>query len=743
MSPPGDVIALPVAASATAPLLQGLLEGLPHAAWLARLDTRAIVAANAEAARWFIGDGAAPTALLGRPADAVAASPEDLAWWLGATLGDRSALYSDTLVGTCDGRTRPVSRSIRVVELPLQDGGRPEPMALVTVQDRSAEAQLEGQRETLLAELQGTLEATADGILVTDLAGRVRVFNRRLAELFDLPDELLRQRNDTALRDALVTRLAEPAADARRLLDPVPGPAPVAGASERFVLHGGRVLERVARPLLQHGRGTGCVWSFRDLTERLASAERIETLSRTDPLTGLANRGRLAEHVRALLELPGTDVTGDSRPEARDGERGDGGTNSLSLLVVDLDRFGQINDTLGHAVGNDVLLDVARRIQNCLRKGDLLARVGGDQFAIVVSPADAEFAQKLASRVLAEIKKPCSVGGAQFTLTCSIGVALAPSHGRDADQLMRRAEQAMRAVKGAGRASYRLHQSRTEVDWRSHMQLDHAMRQALVSNRFRLNYQPQVSLGSGAVIGAEALLRWRDPELGEVSPGRFIKVAEESGFIVQLGEWVLRHAVGQAARWHAQGRALPVAVNVSALQFQQPGFVDEVALALAAAGLPARLLELELTESILVHDEGGEVLQRLEALAGLGVRMSIDDFGTGYSSLAYLKRIPVHKLKIDRRFVSGLPDDDSDAGIVRAIVQMAAALGKAVVAEGVETEAQRRFLHDCGCDDFQGFLFAPALDVMSFEQRLPAVEGPTLHDAGGRRRGGRIRLVSG
>ena len=413
------------------------------------------------------------------------------------------------------------------------------------------------------------------------------------------------------------------------------------------------------------------------------------------------------------------------------------GAATLSLLVVDLDRFGHINDTLGHVVGNDVLLDVAQRIQGCLRKGDLLARVGGDQFAIVVSPADAAFAEKLAGRVLNEIKKPCNVGDAQFTLTCSIGVALAPSHGRDADQLMRRAEQAMRAVKGTGRANWRLHQARTEVDWRSHMKIDHAMRQALVSNRFRLNYQPQVCLATGAVTGAEALLRWRDPEMGEISPGRFIKVAEDSGFIVQLGEWVLRTAVGQAARWHAQGRSLPVAVNVSALQFQQAHFVERVAEALAVAGMPARLLELELTESILLHDEAGDVLHRLEALARLGVQMSIDDFGTGYSSLSYLKRIPVQKLKIDRAFVSGLPDDDGNAAIVRAIVQMARALGKTVIAEGVETEAQRQFLSDIGCDEFQGFLFAPALDVLSFEQRLPALTTPVPPS----RRAPRMRLV--
>jgi EAL domain-containing protein (putative c-di-GMP-specific phosphodiesterase class I) len=230
------------------------------------------------------------------------------------------------------------------------------------------------------------------------------------------------------------------------------------------------------------------------------------------------------------------------------------------------------------------------------------------------------------------------------------------------------------------------------------------------------------------------LLRWRDPELGEVSPGQFIPVAEESGFIVAIGDWVLGQAVRQVAMWHQRGFTLPIAVNVSALQFQQAHFVDRVAGVLAVSGVPPHLLELELTESILLHD-ADEALHRLHALARLGVRMSIDDFGTGYSSLAYLKRFPIGKLKIDRSFISGLPDDGSDAGIVRAILQVAHALGMQAIAEGVETEAQRAFLKAAGCDEFQGFLYAPALDSVSFERRLGLVETPPPVP--------RMRLVSG
>jgi EAL domain-containing protein (putative c-di-GMP-specific phosphodiesterase class I) len=245
------------------------------------------------------------------------------------------------------------------------------------------------------------------------------------------------------------------------------------------------------------------------------------------------------------------------------------------------------------------------------------------------------------------------------------------------------------------------------------------MRQALASQRFRLHYQPQIDLKTGEVIGAEALIRWRDPELGEVSPGQFIPVAEETGFIIAIGDWVLEQAVRQAARWRDSGLVMPVSVNVSALQFQQADFNDRVAAVLREHGLAGELLELELTESILVQD-ANEALARLSQLSQRGIRLAIDDFGTGYSSLSYLKRFPIDRLKIDRSFVKGVPTDESDSAIVRAVVQLAQALGMKVIAEGVETEPQRAFLLELGCDEFQGFLYAPALDALSFDERVRA-----------------------
>jgi diguanylate cyclase (GGDEF)-like protein/PAS domain S-box-containing protein len=672
-----------------------LIECLPHATWVVELRTLSVVAANRAALALL---SLPAEAVIGQRADHLLATPEDMAYWDEAAAGHPGRLNSDTVVCTASGQTVHVERCIAPMSVPAGAAGTAPAHCVVTLLDRSKQQHAEDEREELVAELQATLESTADGIFVTDLAGRVRAFNRRFAQLWGVPEDLLQDRNDAAIHDWMRRRVVDPEGYERLLV--AVQQATLLSTTEQLQLHSGHVLERVTRPLWSRGRPHGRVYSFRDLTERIAADQRIEELSFTDVLTGLPNRRQLSDKV--------ADAASRSR---RDG-------SSFALLVVDLDRFRQINDSLGHDTGDRVLLEVAQRIQGCMRAADVLARVGGDQFAVLVHEADASAASATARRVLNVVAQPCSVDGAQFTLTCSIGVALCPLHGQSIDDLVRHAEMAMRAVKSGGRGNYRFHQARTEVDLRSHMKLDHAMRQALVSGRFRLHYQPQVRLSDGVLVGCEALIRWRDPELGDVSPAYFIPVAEDSGFIVAIGDWVLSQAVRQATLWFESGREMPIAVNVSALQFQQPQFVDRVASVLAVSGLPPRLLELELTESILVRD-ADEALQRLHALARLGVQLSIDDFGTGYSSLSYLKRFPIGKLKIDRSFVKGLPGDESDAGIVRAILQMARALGKTVIAEGVETETQRQFLQAAGCDEFQGFLYAPALDALSFEKHLP------------------------
>jgi diguanylate cyclase (GGDEF)-like protein len=711
------------------PAWQPLLDALPHAAWVVDLQTRAIKAANQAAGTLY---GCPASVLLQQPSDSWLTSPEDAAWWCMTEQAWQTTpeppqpiepLHSDTVIALPGGRALHVTRSVRG----LADGpAGTDRHALVMLQDRSADRQAQCERESLLAELQATLEATADGILVTDLCGRVRVFNQRFAALWSLPEALANRKDDAAVQQWMCSRVAgdETARLAFQQRWQLLVDAAQQADSSRVELHNGGVLEQVTRPLFQGGSVQGRVWSFRDLTEQLAARQQIDTLSRQDVLTGLPNRRVLAEQVVRLLQQ------GAGPTSAQAG---------FALLMVDLDRFAQVNDGMGQEVGDSVLCEVARRMSACLRQDDLLARLGGDQFAVLVQATRVEGAEAAARRILRVVAEPFSWQSETFTLTCSVGVALAPAHGQTLDELLRHAEAAMRSAKQQGRAVYRLYQVRSEGDRQATMALDHAMRQALVSGRFRLNYQPQISLADGRVVGAEALLRWRDPEWGEISPGRFIPVAEASGFIVAIGDWVLSQAVRQAVLWHQRGLSVPIAVNVSALQFQQTHFVERVAHVLAVSGLPPHLLELELTESILVLD-ADEALRRLEALAQLGLQLSIDDFGTGYSSLSYLKRFPIGKLKIDRSFVNGLPGDDSDAGIVQAILQMARALRLKVVAEGVETEAQRIFLRDHGCDEFQGFLFAPALDPVSFEQRL---QSTTAQRPSGPELATRIRLVQG
>ncbi len=433
----------------------------------------------------------------------------------------------------------------------------------------------------------------------------------------------------------------------------------------------------------------------KDLTDKLAAKRRIEELAYTDALTGQPNRLVFAERVDFAIAM--------ARREQ----------GQFAVMFIDLDRFKHINDSLGHLYGDRVLVDVAERLKRCVREVDTVARYGGDEFVVLLHQADARGAESTARRIQEALNVPVQLDDLSFTVTGSIGIAMYPVDGATTNDLIKNADAAMYRVKERGRASFRFYQPQMNVDLLARMKIDHAMRQALPAGHFRLAYQPQVDIRTQAVVAAEALLRWRDPDLGDVSPAQFIPVAEESGFIVALGDWVLTEAVRQAAVWQSQGQPLQVSVNVSALQFQQATFVERVAGALESAGLAPELLELELTETILIQD-AEEALTRLRLLERLGVRLAIDDFGTGYSSLGYLKRFPIGKLKIDRSFISGLPADESDAGIVRAVVSMARALHLKVIAEGVETDLQRQFLAAAGCDQYQGYLFAPAVDPERF-----------------------------
>jgi diguanylate cyclase (GGDEF)-like protein/PAS domain S-box-containing protein len=447
---------------------------------------------------------------------------------------------------------------------------------------------------------------------------------------------------------------------------------------------------------------------MRDLTLQHAAQKRIEELAYSDVLTGLPNRLLLSQRVEATIQ------------GARHGK------SRFAILFLDLDRFKIINDSLGHPFGDRVLQLVAARLQTCLRQTDVLCRLGGDEFVIYLHGGDAEVAENVARRILDDMLKPFMLDGMGFSIQCSIGVALYPRDGASLDDLIKQADTAMYRVKERGRGSYGFYQPQMNANLLSRMQMEHALRQALGHQRMQVHYQPQVDMESGRITGAEALARWTDPVFGVVSPAQFIPLAEESGYIVTLGAWVMEQAVREAATWMHSGTPIVISVNVSALEFRQPDFVERITRLLAVHQLPPTLLELELTETILLQD-AQEMEQRLRVLAQLGIGLAIDDFGTGYSSLAYLKKLPIHKLKIDQSFVRGLPDDDGDRAIVGAIISMGHALHIQVVAEGVETETQRGVLMQMGCNHYQGFLCAPGLQAPAFQSLLSRSVAPKTH----------------
>lgn len=430
----------------------------------------------------------------------------------------------------------------------------------------------------------------------------------------------------------------------------------------------------------------------------MAARRRIEELAFTDPLTGLPNRVLLRERFEMAINYARRDRA------------------KFAVLFIDLDRFKQINDSLGHAFGDRVLVTVAERLKECVRQIDTAARLGGDEFMVLLANVDAAGAEIAARRIFRAISEPIPVDDMRFQLTVSIGIAMYPEDGTDAEELTKNADSAMYTVKERGRADIRFYQRQMNIGLLSRVKLDHALRHALESGALEVHFQPKFLLSSGEMIGGEALVRWNDPELGQVSPAKFIPVAEESGAIIPLGRFVLETTLARLSRWWRAGLRVPLAVNVSALQFHQSDFVDSVAEGLRRHSLPGEALELELTESILIADVG-DAMRRLTALSALGVRLAIDDFGTGYSSLSYLKRFPIERIKIDRSFIADLPGSAESEAIVVAIIQMGRALRLSVTAEGVETEAQRQLLLAAGCHEMQGWLMSPALSAAEFEDR--------------------------
>ena len=798
-------------------LPQQLIESVLEAVWLVDAVDLRIIGVNRAAEDLL---GAPRSALLGRPVVDLASTSQDLYFWEDVAAGRSRAIRSETLLRRADGTIRQVDRRVDLVQIEQAPA-----CYVVAMIDRSEQRGAEQQLENIIAELRATLESTADGILVLDMDGAIRGFNQRFAELWSIPGAMLSQRDDARIFDWLAAQVDDGAAYRQRMgqIDQ----SPLLEANDTLVLRGGRVLERVTLPQFARGRPIGRVFSFRDITQRLAdearlklaasvfessldaifvtdprfrlvaanpsferltgypaadlagrranlllgdasargarrgiarslvsdgfwqgelwtrhrngqtspclfsivrvadeagaaqhyigfakdltetvaARRRIEELAFNDPLTGLPNRVLLRERFEMAIGYAKR-------------ERG-----QFAVLFVDLDRFKTINDSMGHGVGDRVLLAVADRLRDCVRQIDTAARIGGDEFMVLLANIDAAGAEIAARRILHAVSQPIAVDGQRFTLTVSIGIAMYPEDGTDVEELTKNADSAMYAVKERGRADLRFYQRQMNIGLRSRMKLDHALRHALSEGALEVHYQPKLSLEDGRLIGGEALVRWTDAELGAVPPSRFIPVAEESGAIIALGRFVLETTMTRLATWWREGFCVPLAVNVSALQFHQSDFVDSVADGLRRHGLPGEALELELTESILIADVE-DAMRRLTALSALGVRLTIDDFGTGYSSLSYLKRFPIERIKIDRSFIADLPGSAESEAIVVAIIQMGRALRLAVTAEGVETEAQRDLLVAAGCHEMQGWLVAPALTGEAFEQRFrPAAAG--------------------
>ena len=560
------------------------------------------------------------------------------------------------------------------------------------------------QREGLqqsLSLLSATLDSTGDGILVVSNEGSIVNYNERFKEMWRVPDEILVLGRGRDIVEHVATQVEDEEEFQRQISEVIRRQESDGYAIVNF--KDGRVFERYHQPHRLNGDVVGRVWSFRDITDRKQSEETIRHLAYHDALTDLPNRALFADRLTIALA------------QARRTGQG------LAVMFLDIDRFKLINDTLGHTAGDELLKSLAVELGVLVRQGDTVARVGGDEFTLLLTGiTDRAEVDVIAERVLDTVRQAREVTGKELRVSTSIGIAFFPRDGADAQTLLRNADTAMYRAKQQGRDNYQVYAPAMSAEILDRVSMESELRRATARGEFVIHYQPQIEAATGRITGVEALIRWNHPERGMIYPTEFIGVAEETGLIVPIGEWVLREACEQNKRW--QERGLPpvtMTVNLAARQFQQENLVDCVSQILADTGLDPSYLEMEITEGTTIQnpDFAASVLRQLREM---GVHVSIDDFGTGYSSLNYLKRFRIDRLKIDRSFVADLITDPNDAAIATAMIVMAHSLGLSVVAEGVETHAQLEFLLKQGCDHFQGYLLGRPMPAREFEGLLEA-----------------------
>jgi diguanylate cyclase (GGDEF)-like protein len=543
-------------------------------------------------------------------------------------------------------------------------------------------------------QLDLTLEHINQGIMLITKDREIPIINKRCGELLGLPEELINHspRFDdlTAFRRSDNDRTAKP--DFGTGITKEWSDASSEFAAYEHTRPDGAVIEVHSTPLPDGG----FVQTFTDVTKRSQAEAYIARLASEDPLTGLPNRRVFRSTIDRLSGVKGT--AGD--PAMAGAE--------FAVLFLDLDRFKVINDTLGHRLGDMLLIEVAQRLKRSLRAGDVLARLGGDEFAVVLpSFASRDSLTQVAATIVDAVASPYEIEGHSIRSAVSIGIAIAPGDGKNADELLMAADLALYAVKNGGRGTYRFfeHSMNEEINDRRQIELD--LREAIEQNQLHLEYQPIIDLRRNAVSGFEALARWEHPIKGSIPPAVFIPVAEDSGLILPLGEWALREACTQAARWPDN---LKVAVNLSAVQFSLPNLADTILRIVTEAALGPDRLVLEITESLFISDTE-KTLSTLHRLKALGVRIAMDDFGTGYSSLSSLRSFPFDEIKIDRAFVSDVGKNSENSVIVQAVIIIASSLGMTTVAEGVETADQQTLLKALGCDEVQGYLYSRSMPV--------------------------------